>query len=275
MKRVGIVVHDQRVEAASLAARLAVGLRDGGHLARIADADADESTFADGLDLAVSLGGDGTILRTVGLLGSREAPILGVNFGQLGYLTAIEPDAAVGAIDRFFRGDFSIETRMLLEVAVSSADPALDGTSWLALNEATLERPVSQSTVRLAVDIDGAFFTTYAADGLIVATPTGSTAYAFSVRGPIIDATHRAVLLTPISPHMLFDRSLVLRPETVVRIEVSSRPASLSVDGRTIGTLVDRDAVLCRASDRSVRLVTFGPRNFHAVLKAKFGLNDR
>ena len=103
-------------------------------------------------------------------------------------------------------------------------------------------------TVRLAVDVDGEFFTTYAADGLIVATPTGSTAYAFSARGPIVAPTHRALLLTPVSPHMLFDRTLVLDPAARLRLEVHGhRAATLSVDGRNLGELDEGDAITCTA----------------------------
>jgi NAD+ kinase len=235
-----------------------------------------DDAFADGLDLVVSLGGDGSILRSVALVGDHGVPILGVNFGQLGYLTLVEPADAQRAIERVFAGSFDIEERMLLEVRVHAPGTELDGSVHHALNEATLERPVTLSTLRLSVSLDDAFFTTYAADGLIVATPTGSTAYAFSVRAPIVDATHRALLLTPISPHMLFDRSLVLAPSTRVQLTVGAdRPASLSVDGRSLGVLRDGDSITCTASARVARLVTFGPRDFHAVLKAKFGLNDR
>jgi NAD+ kinase len=126
------------------------------------------------------------------------------------------------------------------------------------------------------VEVDGEFFTTYAADGLIVATPTGSTAYAFSVRGPIVAPTHRALMLTPVSPHMLFDRTLVLDPGAELRLTVQGhRAATLSVDGRNLGELGEGDAVVCTAAARSARLVTFGPRDFLRILKAKFGLNDR
>src|SRR5690606_24296009 len=123
---------------------------------------------------------------------------------------------------------------------------------------------------------DGEPFTTYAADGLIVATPTGSTAYAFSARGPIVEPTHRCLLMTPVSPHMLFDRSLVLAPEARVRLEVlGDRPATLSVDGPTPGARRRGDAVPGPAAPVTARFVAFGPRNFLRILKTKFGLSDR
>jgi NAD+ kinase len=277
LRRVGIVVNESREAAQRSADELASWLQAAGHEVRRPEplVTRDEG-FIEGLDLVVSLGGDGSILRSVALVGDHEVPILGVNFGQLGYLTLVEPNEAQTAIERFFAGAFDIEERMLLDVHVHAPGTELDGSVHHALNEATLERPVTLSTLRLSVSFDGTFFTTYAADGLIVATPTGSTAYAFSVRAPIVDATHRALLLTPISPHMLFDRSLILAPSTRVEITVSSqRPASLSVDGRSLGVLRDGDAITCTASSRVARLITFGPRDFHAVLKAKFGLNDR
>jgi NAD+ kinase len=162
----------------------------------------------------------------------------------------------------------------MLDVRIEGGDN--DGLVVRALNEAVIERTSESNTIRIGVELDGAFFTTYACDGLIVATATGSTAYAFSVRGPILAATHRAQLLTPVSPHMLFDRSLVLEAATVTRLEVrGDRPASLSVDGRTLGMLRDGDALVCTESTHDAQLVTFEPRDFHAVLKAKFGLNDR
>ncbi len=146
----------------------------------------------------------------------------------------------------------------------------------LAFNEAVLEKTPMGHTVRLAVSVDGEFFTTYAADGLIVATPTGSTAYAFSARGPIVAPTHRALLLTPVSAHMLFDRTLVLEPSAVLRLTVDGhRTATLSVDGRNLGELREGESISCTGATRSARLVTFGPRDFLQILKAKFGLNDR
>ena len=277
MSRIGLIAPEGRDAARTVATELGSWLQREGHDVVLAGGDAAISNdFGAGLDFAVSLGGDGNILRTVALVAEHDVPILGVNYGQLGYLTVVEPADARRAIGRVLAGEYELESRMLLETRIASANVELDGRRLLALNEAVLERTPVNNTVRLAVHLDGEFFTTYAADGLIVATPTGSTAYAFSVRGPIVAATHRAMQLTPVSPHMLFDRTLVLEPTAVVRLEVcGERAVALSVDGRNVGTLHDGDAIICTASVHDAHLITFGPRDFHAVLKAKFGLNDR
>ncbi|MXW62608.1 MAG: NAD(+)/NADH kinase [Acidimicrobiaceae bacterium] len=289
MSVVGLIVHLGRDQASVHARDLARWLIAEGHEVRVPPDDASTladtgnvaldpqvvaaSQFCEGLDLVVTLGGDGSILRAVELLAGKEIPILGVNHGRLGYLTEVAPDEAQGAIARALRGSYDIEERMLVQTELT-----VDGktSTHLALNEAVIERTSEANTVRLAVSIDGEFFTTYAADGLIVASPTGSTAYAFSARGPIIDATHRALLLTPVAPHMPFDRALVLAAETRLRLSIDGhRPAGVSVDGRRLMVIGDGDAIECTAADQAVHLVTFGPRRFQRVLKAKFGLNDR
>ncbi len=285
MASVALIVHLGRESAAVHARELTAWLIDQGHEVRIPNDDSeitglgqhcvDDATLSDDLDLIVTLGGDGSILRAVELTGASEVPILGVDFGQLGYLTEVRPDDARSAVERTLAGEHDIERRMLVQTTVTTA---VDGkrTSHLALNEAVIERSAEANTIRLGVEFDDEFFTFYAADGLIVATPTGSTAYAFSVRGPIIAPMHRSLLLTPVSPHMLFDRSLVLAPSTNIRLTVEGhRPASVSVDGRRIAVLGDGDSVECTEAPCSAHLVTFGARRFHRVLKAKFGLNDR
>jgi NAD+ kinase len=285
MSKVGLVLHHQREEAASVTREVASWLADQGHEVELPEPDANlagledrgvpEDWFGQGLDLVVSLGGDGTMLRTVSLVAADDVPVLGVNFGQLGYLTEIEPVDLTRSLERFFAGEHRIEERMLLEVRLALG-AAGDERRWVALNEAVLERTSAGHTVRLGVDLDGDFFTTYAADALIVATPTGSTAYSLSARGPIVAPDHRAILLTPVSPHMLFDRTLILNADEVVRLEVQGhRPATLSVDGQPVVDLVDGDAIECQASAHAARLVTFGARDFHQILKAKFGLADR
>ncbi len=286
MASVALVVHHDRPEAAQVARDLAEWLHRSGHQVRLPAVDAERLGCPDlgwsdgelcvGLDVAVSLGGDGTMLRTVALVAEADVPVIGVNFGQLGYLTDVEPEGARAALERFLAGEHTLEERMLLDVDVTSPSGGVAQAHTVALNEAVLEKTASGHTVRLNVDLDGIRFTPYAADGLIVATPTGSTAYAFSARGPIVEPTHRALLLTPVSPHMLFDRTLVLDDDAEVTLTVAGhRPAALVVDGQALGELQPGDVVRCRAAGHVARLVVFGPRDFHAILKAKFGLADR
>lgn len=279
----GLVVHDERAEAATVACDVASWLLERGHEVALCPPDAErldmgghavpEDRFSERLDVAISFGGDGTMLRTVDLVAGANVPVIGVNVGQLGYLTEVEPAGTTVALERFLAGDYGTEERMLLEIRFEGQEPR----HCVAMNEAVVEKtPPSGHTVRLAVSVDGEFFTTYAADGLIVATPTGSTAYSFSARGPIVAPTHRCLVLTPVSPHMLFDRTLVLDPGSVLRIEVvGHRPATVSADGRSLTTLLPGEAMTCTASKRTAHVVTFGDHDFLAILKRKFGLADR
>jgi NAD+ kinase len=281
---VAVVVHHDRIHAREVARTTIDWLLGAGHQVRMPHADAArverpdlgvaDAEVATGAQVALSLGGDGTMLRTVALVAESDVPVVGVNFGQLGYLTDVEPDGVRPALERVLAGDHRVEHRMLLAATVCRA--GAEPHEVVALNEVVLEKTTSGHTVRIDVDLDGAHFTPYAADGLIVATPTGSTAYAFSARGPIVDPTHRALLLTPVSPHMLFDRTLVLDDDAVVGLTVGGhRPAALVVDGHSLYDLAPGDRVTCRAASHTARLAVFGPRDFHAILKAKFGLADR
>jgi NAD+ kinase len=182
--------------------------------------------------VAVSLGGDGTMLRTVELVAEHGIPVIGINVGQLGYLTEVDPDGARMAVKRFLSGAYEIEERMLLSVHIEGRSP----TSTSALNEAVIEKTPSGHTVRLAVSVDGEFFTTYAADGLIVATPTGSTAYSFSARGPIVAPTHRAWCSPPCHRTCSSTAPSCSTPTPRLRLEVvGHRPATVSADGRNLG----------------------------------------
>ena len=175
--------------------------------------------FAADADLAVSIGGDGTMLRTFERVAQAGVPVLGVNVGHLGYLTEFEADDAQTAVDKALRGDLPVEERLMIQSRVQRFDGEIEGT-WIGLNEAVVEKKSQGHTVRLEVTIDDSPFATYAGDGLIVSTPTGSTAYNLSARGSIVAPTHWSLQLTPVAPHMLFDRSLVLRPDTEIRISV-------------------------------------------------------
>ncbi len=270
VRAVGLVPHPSRPMATDLADRAAKRLGEHGIEVRFPGADVDVT----GLDLVISLGGDGTMLRAVDLAYEAGVPVLGVNVGQMGYLTEVEPVDFDRALDRIVAGDYEVAERMVLEIEVESAGSARG--RWFALNEAVLEKVHTGRLARLEVEINGTFFTTYAADGVIIATPTGSTAYSFSARGPIVSPRHRCILLTPVSPHMLFDRSLVLAAEEELRFVVcDDRSVVLTADGRELGELAAGDAVSCTGGPLPARIVTLGPRDFHQILKAKFGLSDR
>lgn len=287
MASFGFFIHHDRKEAVDLAIDAAAWLRERHHEVRFSEEGAAATGLTDlafgpeelvrGLDVAVSMGGDGTMLRTVDLVADDEVPVIGVNLGQLGYLTEVEPAQLHVALKRFLAGSYHTQERMRMVVAVDA--PSCEGSfscEYPALNEVVLGKTPTGQIVRVSVSVDGETFTTYHTDGLIIATPTGSTAYAWSAGGPIIAPDHRALLLTPVAPHMLFGRSLVLAPTAVIRLEVlEDRPASLSVDGRNLGTLLPGDAVECTAARYPAHVITFEPRNFLRILKAKFGLNER
>ena len=290
MTAVVLVAHRQRPEAASLARVAATWLHERGHRVWMVPGDAEAIGTDDLADdappahagLVVCLGGDGTVLRSVHLLDGAPVPIIGVNVGQLGYLTEVEPHAMLEALERHLArpggtpaDGWHVEERMLLDVTVLGRNGAGD-QRFRALNEGVLEKLEPGHTVRLRVRIDGVDFTSYAADGLIMATPTGSTAYSLSARGPVVSPRHRALLLTPVSPHMLFDRSLVLDPAECIEVEVGGhRAVVLSVDGQRTATLGAGDVVRVAASSSTARFVRFGQHRFHQILKAKFGLADR
>lgn len=286
MTTVALVVHEGRKEAVELAVQAAAWLSDRGHEVRVPPTDAAATclldhevsgpALAEGCDVALSLGGDGTILRAVSLVARAGVPVLGVNLGTLGFLTAVEPGALLGALDRVVAGDYSVEERAMLAVATPfRRETSLEGPA-LALNEAVVEKSSPGRAVRLAVSVNGALLARYVADGLILATPTGSTAYAFSARGPILSPSLTAFQLTPVSPHMPFDRTLVLGPADVVSVEVVDRAgATVSLDGQPAGSLAPGETFTCSVSAVPARLATLGRRDFYGILRARFGLGDR
>lgn len=289
MALIGIAIHRFREDAVSVGAEISRWCSAHGHSCTASTADlpvlvaagavdvAGDDGLA-GIDVLVSIGGDGTMLRAVRTLDGRPVPVIGVNVGLLGYLAGVEPGHAVAALSSFLGGardvDWRIEDRMLARVQAWASGSYLG--EHRALNEVVLEKRETGQTVRLAVEIDGAPFNTYAADGLIVATPTGSTAYSMSARGPILSPRLRALLLTPVSPHMLFDRSLVLDGAERIRIEVlGHRSVNIASDGEVIHSLRPGDVVEVDAAQEVARFVKFEDMRFHQILKSKFGLADR
>lgn len=273
-RRIGLVVNSERDVARAVAQLTREFWESGGHTVVEDDGSRAVAHFGDEpIDLAICLGGDGTMLRTVHFAAPASVPVLGVNLGTLGYLSGVEPDLLLPSFEALERGEYEIEERMTLDIVVENRERPM---AYVALNEAVVERVAPGHTIRLRVDIGGTPFLTYAADGFLVTTPSGSTAYNLSLRGPIVSPRLRAIVLTPIAPHMLFDRSLVLEPEESVRFTLLPvREASLVVDGVPTVTLEPGASVAIHAGANPARLVSFDRVDFYGVLRAKFNLMDR
>jgi NAD+ kinase len=277
MPRIALHVHPARPEVQRLASDARLWWERHGY--EVVGLDSPGAQGSGAVELAVSLGGDGTMLRTVQLASPLGVPVLGVNLGRMGYLTEVEPPGLESAFARFVAGEYTVAERMMLAVRLEQAaagGPPPEREELVALNEAIVEKVAPGHTIRVELSIATRPFLTYSADGLIVSTPTGSTAYNLSARGPIVSPSLRALVVTPISPHMLFDRSLVLDPGESVTLRLLDGPeADLVLDGMSSLRMSPGDTVSCAAAREPARLVTFGTRDFHAILRAKFGLADR
>jgi NAD+ kinase len=272
--KVALVVHRAQPEATSLAARARRWWQARGYEVLEIDDVWSERDDDGGFVCAVSLGGDGTMLRTIHFAMDRRIPVIGVNLGSFGYLTQVEPDQMETAFSQFVDGDVAIETRMVLDVRIERA--GAHSERHLAVNEATVERNSAGRTLRVNVSISKRPFLSYLADGVLVATPTGSTAYNLSLRGPIVSPQLSALIVTPVSPHMLFDRALVLDTTESVRLEVGEGPpAVVVVDGVVKGPITPDDAVVVETAEETAMIVRFAAPDFHAILREKFGLADR
>lgn len=282
IRGVGLVVHHGRPAAVDAAGVLAAWLREHGvETLQLVDADPTAEPTADGppvdpvtmaaLDLVMSVGGDGTLLRASRLAATSGIPVLGVKVGRLGFLTEVEPPEATELLEELLEGKMVTEDRWPV-VAHAVAAP-WDDPQW-ALNEVIVEKTARHRLITLETRVGGEYVTTFSADGVIVATPTGSTAYSFSARGPVISPKVDCLLLTPVSPHMVFDRSIVLSPGEGVTLEVQGdEPGLLSADGRHGLPMPVGSRVRIEKADRPVRLVRReASPSFWALLGEKFSL---
>ena len=280
MATVTFLVHPDRPDAWALATETAAWLTERGDAARILGFSGPDRVSEAGVDMdlgavdlagttvAVSMGGDGTFLRVVRLAATADVPVLGVNFGRLGYLPDLSPEQVREALTKVLDGTAAIEERCALEVTISDRSIGDDISVLLALNEVVIEKIDFGHTVRLATCIDGEDALTYSADGLIIATPTGSTAYNLSAGGPILAPTLRAMVVTPVAPHFSLDRSLVLTDEQEVRVEIApDRIGALVIDGQDIGRLRPGATVTCTVATRPVRVVRNEPHTFGTILR--------
>lgn len=217
-------------------------------------------------DMVIAVGGDGTMLSAAATALAEDVPVLGFNLGTIGFLTAAEPEDVRQVVSRIKSGDFAIENRMTVAATIR-------GATTLGVNDVVVEKVDSQRLIELAVSIGDIEFVNYRADGLIVATPTGSTAYSFSAGGPLVAPSVAAFVLTPVAAHSLFSRSMVIPPDQEILITVRrDRSVKVSVDKTTLGQIHEGDQVVIRRGDRPSQFVTFDPLSFAGLVKQKFNL---
>lgn len=282
--RAGLVVHtgrDRAVDAARHAARLLAergvelvalreddGLELGTEVTRV-----DRSAFVDDTDVVLSFGGDGTFLRAAHRCRDAGVPVLGVNLGRIGFLAEIEVPLLEPAIERLVAGDYRVEDRDTIEATVTGPSGDVLGRAW-ALNDVSIEKTARQRLLLMDLWVAGEHFATVPADALVLATATGSTAYALSAGGPILSPHVAAMLVTPVAPHSLFDRTIVTAPDEVVHVTVlpDQAPAVLSVDGRDPLAVPAGGQVEATSSDVPVRVLRVDPPHFYDLVRRKFHL---
>ncbi|MBE3577118.1 MAG: NAD(+)/NADH kinase [Limnochordales bacterium] len=279
--RVGIWPHPQKHEALRLARELilqlqargvAVWLTEEGR-ARLTGVDVqgvcEPQDIGKQVELLVVLGGDGALLSAARAVARQEVPLLGVNVGHLGFLTELESGDVEGALERLLAGDFRLDSRLMLHSRVERQGKIV--AEHLALNDVVITRTTFARMIRLRTFVGGEFVVEYMADGMIVATPTGSTAYSLSAGGPIVSPDVEAMVITAICPHTLAARSLVVPPREEIVIELAGRDEGmqLTVDGQEGVALRNTDRLLVEVAPYRTRLVRLHTRSFYTLLQSR------
>lgn len=264
IRRVALVTHDGKPAAVELRRFLSEAADSRG----ISVVDEDP-------DLVVALGGDGTVLRAAQLAHRSDALLLGVNLGTLGYLTEVEGDAPGDALEELLEGRFEVEERMMLRCHLrGEGEGKGEESTFVGLNEVLVERSSNRRLVRLEVRVGGESLAAFNSDGVIVATPTGSTAYALSAGGPIVSPRASCLVLVPVNAHMIFSRPFVLAADETVEISLGAgdQQASLVLDGALGCDFSTGAVVTIRRDERPLRLVRLSGPGFIERLRAKLGL---
>jgi NAD+ kinase len=263
VKKVGLLHHPRLPESLGLAEEIAHYLEERGILPWLCSAWEEEEVacHVSDLDLLITLGGDGTILRAARIAAKNSVPILGFNLGRVGFLAEIEVEDWREKLPRVLAGQYWLEERVMLHAELWRDGNVLE--EFEALNDVVIGRTSLARVVRLATYIDGSYLTTYVADGLIVATATGSTAYALAVGGPILPPELRNILVVPVASYLSLDRAIVLSEGSKVEVEVSTdHRAILTVDGQVHTELKDADHVIVGASPHICRFIRVQDRGY-------------
>lgn len=285
INKIGVIVGPQKTEAVAVVRELCAWCQQRGiELFVPADISAQigcpplgtqENELPDGLGLLVVLGGDGTMLGAARLVGARQIPVLGVNFGWLGYLTEFTLAELFPALDVLLEGGFTVDQRMLLDVIVERAGQPI--AHQRALNDAVINKATRARMMELECYVNGLFVNAFRADGMIIASPTGSTAYSLSAGGPIVYPSISAILLTPICPHMLSNRPVIVPGESSVELvfKRTDEEIVLTIDGQVGIELQLDDRVVVRRSATAFHLIRPANRNYFEVLRTKLKWGTR
>ena len=224
------------------------------------------------LDALLTLGGDGTLLRGARLIAGHQVPILGVNMGRLGFLTCCPADQLPDALEHLARKEYSAETRMAL-VATLGGSAVKPRHTWIALNDVVVHKGGVARVVSLRVEVDDEPIATYAADGVVISTPTGSTAYSLSAGGPVVFPTLESILVTPVSPHTLAIRPLLLPSTSEVTVQPEDGPPEIlvTVDGQVGSTFASGETLKVRRAQGSILIIRFPSSSFFSTLRKKLG----
>jgi len=262
VKTIGVLYNPRVARARPLAEEMAAWVEQRGWQAQVCTADDAPAVLClQETDLLVTLGGDGSILRAARAAAPYGTLLLGVNLGRVGFLTETEPEVWRETLARVLAGDYWVEERMILRVVTRRCCAMLSQAE--ALNDVVVGRGARARVVHLCTEVDGGYLATYVADGLVVATPTGSTAYALAAGGPILPPQLRNILLVPVAPHLSMERPIVLSEGVTVRILVTGgRPAVLTVDGEVHAELDSGDEVTVEASPHVARFARVRERTY-------------
>ena len=277
IKRVGIVANSDKEMAAEYSIRLGRWLSDRGLEVFYEDEIAEKlnmpgvarSELASVVDMVVVFGGDGTLLMAARMVMGSDAPVLGVNLGGFGFMTVVNLNEMLGTMELILNGEYSISRRMMLSVSV-------EDVNYPALNDVVINRGNLSRIVNLETFVNGKYLSTFKADGLIISTPTGSTAYSLSSGGPIIMPELDSIIINPICPHILTNRPVVLPPDSVIEVIVWTKKgeASVTLDGQDLFVLKSGDRVGIKKSENHINLIESPQRDYLEILRTKLGWGE-
>jgi len=284
MDNIGIITNNDNIKALNIAKdiydylilkQIKVFLLDNDGLAKkhlLSAVSKDE--FEKNIDCLISVGGDGTFLRAAKHVFKSGKPMMGVNVGDLGFLAEINISDMYDSLDKIINGNFEIEKRMLISGILLREKEQIDknNSPYLALNDFVITKSMLEKIIQIRIIINGIPILNYGADGVIISTPTGSTAYSLSAGGPVVEPKNESIVITPICPHTLFSRSLVLSPDNQIEIQINSKntEVSLNIDGKKSDVqIADQDIFKVEKSKYKLNLITFNKNIFFKIFKDK------